>query len=68
MGMSKEEMIREIKKHKDRNGNFYSYVKITGGKVLLEDAPNRFIWAMYERVKNIPVNSVSNQQMEFNFK
>ena len=48
--MNKQEMIIEIKKHTDKNGDFYSRVWTKSGPVLLESAPERNIYAFYKRV------------------
>ena len=50
MGVSRNEMIRVIKQHKDRNGNPYKYVNVIGGRVELEKAENKYVCAMYHRL------------------
>lgn len=47
MPLTKEFMIQEIKKYKDKNGNPYQRIRITGGETELENAPEKNIYGMY---------------------
>ena len=50
MSLSKTYMIGEIKKHKDKFGQPYSRIKVRGGSVPLESAPEKNIYGMYVAV------------------
>ena len=47
MPLTKEFMIQEIKKHKDKDGNPYHSMYITGGRTELENAPEKNIYGFY---------------------
>ena len=50
MPLSKEYMIQEIKKHKDKFGQPYTRCRVKGGQALLEEAPDKNIYAFYTAV------------------
>lgn len=73
MGVSREYMISELKKHKDKFGNPYSRCRVPGGVATLEQAPDKNIYAMYMaicvtgRKKKEEKLYPKEKQLEFNF-
>ena len=50
MGISKGQMVVELKKHKDKNGHYYSHCWTKTGRTRLEDAPEANVFCMYNRI------------------
>jgi hypothetical protein len=66
--MTKGELIREIKKHKDKHGVEYKYCRVAGGRMLLESAPLGNLFGMYNSLVSRKPKEEKAVQLEFAFK
>ena len=64
--LSREYMIREIKKHKSKDGKEYIACKIRGGMAPLEIAPIQNVYGFYRSVC-LSGRRKEKQQLEFQF-
>lgn len=73
MSLSRGELIREIKKHNDKNGQPYTHIWTKSGRTKIEDAPEGNLFYCYLRVtgkmkKEVKKTLKSKEhQLEFNF-